>query len=380
MTSGEEKTTVLHLSTSNGLGGAERMICTLTAALNQGQFRIIVGLTRPGWLQAECEALGVKTFVIPLAGRFSLQWFRACLRLLREERVALIHAHEFSAILYGWTLATLAAVPFVGTVHGKNYYWEKLRRRVAYRLISRQGTMVAVSEDLKRFVCDKVGVAEERMEVIYNGVAPAETITDEEVQKCKVELGILGRYPVLGVVGSLYPVKGHRFLLEAMPEILRRWPKAMLLVIGRGELEVALKEQVERLAIGAYVKFLGMRQDVPKLLSVVDTFVLPSLSEGLSLALLEAMASEKPVVATRVGGNPELIDHGRTGFLVQPEDTRDLAANLVTLLSDPGMMQEFGRRGAERVRQHFSMGRMVDGYRDLYVASLSVHHSGMSKK
>jgi glycosyltransferase involved in cell wall biosynthesis len=165
-----------------------------------------------------------------------------------------------------------------------------------------------------------------------------------------------------------------------MPEILRRWPKAMLLVIGRGELEVALKEQVERLAIGVNVKFLGMRQDVPRLLSVVDTFVLPSLSEGLSLALLEAMASEKPVVATRVGGNPELIDHGRTGFLVQPEDTRDLAANLVTLLSDPWMMQEFGRRGAERVRQHFSMGRMVDGYRDLYVASLSVHHSGMSKK
>ena len=87
MTSGEEKTTVLHLSTSHGPGGAERMISTLTAALNQGQFRIIVGLTRPGWLQAECEALGVKTFVIPLAGRFSLQWFRACLRLLREERV-----------------------------------------------------------------------------------------------------------------------------------------------------------------------------------------------------------------------------------------------------------------------------------------------------
>jgi len=136
---------------------------------------------------------------------------------------------------------------------------------------------------------------------------------------------------------------------------------------------------VERLAIGVNVEFLGMRQDVPRLLSVLDAFVLPSLSEGLSLALLEAMASGKPVVATRVGGNPELIDHGRTGFLVQPEDAKDLAANLVKLLSDPGMMQEFGRQGVDRVRQHFSMGRMVDGYRDLYVVSLSVHHPGMSK-
>jgi len=380
MTSGEEKTTVLHLSTSSGPGGAERMISTLTAALNQGQFRIIVGLFRPGWIQTECETLGVRTFVMPLAGRFNLQWFRACFRLLRRERVALIHAHEFSAILCGWIVATLAGVPFVATVHGKNYFWEKLRRRVAYRFVSRQGTMVVVSHDLKRFVCDKVGVAEKRVQVIYNGVAPAQTVSDEEVRKCKSELGVSGCYPLLGVVGSLYPVKGHRFFLEAMPELLRRWPQARLLVIGRGELDVALKEQVKQLAIGANVHFLGMRQDVPRLLSVLDAFVLPSLSEGLSLALLEAMASGKPVVATLVGGNPELIDHGRTGFLVQPEDARDLAANLVKLLSDPGMMQQFGRQAAKRVRQHFSMGQMVDRYRDLYARSLMIHHSGVNKK
>ena len=240
--------------------------------------------------------------------------------------------------------------------------------------------MVAVSQDLKRFVCDRLGIAEKRVEVIYNGVAQAQTVTDEETQKCKAEIGISGLYPVLGVVGSLYPVKGHSFLLEAMPEILRRWSKAVLLVIGRGELEVALKERAEQLVIGAHIHFLGMRQDVPRLLSVLDAFVLPSLSEGLSLALLEAMASGKPVVATRVGGNPELIDHGRTGFLVQPEDAKDLAANLVKLLCDPGMMQEFGRQGVERVRQHFSMGQMVDRYRNLYARSLSVHNSGTNKK
>ena len=143
---------------------------------------------------------------------------------------------------------------------------------------------------------------------------------------------------------------------------------------------MALKEQVEQLAIGAHIHFLGMRQDVPRLLSVLDAFVLPSLSEGLSLALLEAMASGKPVVATLVGGNPEVIEHGRTGFLAQPKDARDLAANLVKLLSDPGMMQQFARQGAERVRQHFSMGQMVDRYRDLCARSLTVHNSGMNKQ
>ena len=92
------------------------------------------------------------------------------------------------------------------------------------------------------------------------------------------------------------------------------------------------------------------------------------------------MAAEKPVVATLVGGNPELVDHGRTGFLVQSEDAKDLAANLLKLLSDSGMMQQFGRQAEERVRQHFSMKQMVDRYRDLYARSLSAHHSGMNKK
>lgn len=374
MTSGEEKTTVLHLSTSSVTGGAERMISTLAAALNQGQFRIIVGLFWPGWLQTECEALGVRTSLVPLAGRFNLQWFRDCLRLVRKERVALIHAHEFSAILCGWIVATLAGIPFVATMHGKNYFWEKLRRRVTYRLVSWHGTLVAVSQDLKRFVCNKVGVAEKRVEVIYNGIAPAQPVTDEETRNCRAELGILGCYPVLGTIGRLDPVKGHRFLLEAMPDIIRRWPKARLLVIGPGELDVALKGQAELLAIGANVHFLGMRQDVRRLLSVLDVFVLPSLSEGLSLALLEAMASGIPVVATRVGGNPEIIEHGRTGFLAQPEDPRDLAVNLVKLLSDPGAMQQFAQQGLERVRQHFSVGQMVDRYRDLYVRLLSARN------
>lgn len=366
MTAGAYKTTVLHLSTSSGPGGAERMISTLAAALNQGQVRVIVGLFRSGWLQAECERFGVRTIVIPIAGVLGLQWFLGYWDLIRKERVALIHAHEFSAIVCGWILAKMAGVPLVATVHGKNYFWEKWRRRVAYRIVSRYGSLVAVSADLKRFICEKVGVVEERVQVIYNGVPPAQLVTEESAQTCKAELAIVGRYPVLGVVGSLYPVKGHRFLISAMPEIIRRWPGAVLLVIGRGELEASLKAQAEQLGIGANIRFLGMRQDVPRLLSVLDAFVLPSLSEGLSLALLEAMASGKPVVATAVGGNPELVDEGQTGFLVASENAGSLATKLIELLQDSLMMQRFSAQGAKRVHQLFSLEQMVIQYRGLY--------------
>lgn len=347
------------------------MISTLAAALNHSHARVIVGLFRPGWLQTECERLGVSVMVIPLTGVFGLHWFLKSWRLIRKERVALIHAHEFSAIVCGWILAKIAGVPLVATVHGKNYFWEKWRRRIAYRLVSRYGNLIAVSEDLKRFICDKVGVAARQVQVIYNGVAPAQIIAADETQACKAELEIVGRYPVLGVVGSLYPVKGHRFLISAMPELIRRWPDAVLLVIGRGELEASLKAQVEQLGIAANVRFLGMRQDVPRLLSVLDVFVLPSLSEGLSLALLEAMASGKPVVATSVGGNPELVDQGQTGLLVPSEDAGSLADRLVELIQDFPLMQRFSVQGTTRAHERFSLEHMTVQYRGLYARLLS---------
>ena len=116
------KPTVLVLSTSSGPGGAERVISTLSSVLNK-EFRILVALFRPGWLQTECERLGVQTYVIPLAGPLHIKWFIACFQLMRREHVQLIHAHEFSAILCGWILSVLARIPMVGTIHGKNYFF-----------------------------------------------------------------------------------------------------------------------------------------------------------------------------------------------------------------------------------------------------------------
>lgn len=372
MNPGARPFTVLHLSTSSGPGGAERVISTMAAAMNHSGRRVIVGIFRPGWLQEECERLGVQTVVVPLTGIGGLGWVMNCWRLIRRERVELLHAHEFSAIVLGWIVARLAGIPFVATVHGKNYYWEKRRRRFAYRVISRFGTMVAVSKDLKGFICQKVGIAETRVRVIYNGVDALRGFTGEEIESCKSELGIAGRYPILGVVGSLYEVKGHKFLLEALPDVVDQWPKAVLLIIGRGELEARLKNQVDEQRVVEHVRFLGMRHDVPRLLSAMDAFVLPSLSEGLSMALLEAMEAGKPVVATRVGGNPELTVHGRTGFLVEPRDVKGLADGILRMVNDPVAMKAFGREGAERVRMLFSRELMANLYGGLYEQLLEV--------
>jgi glycosyltransferase involved in cell wall biosynthesis len=342
------------------------MISSLAASLGQLSFRVIVGLFRPGWLKEQCESKGIGVRVLPIKGLLGWGWFRECLKLIRQEGVSLIHAHEFSAILYGWIVARLAGVPFVGTIHGKNYFWEKLRRRLAYRIISRSGRLVAVSDDLKRFVMSAVGLPEAQIQVIYNGIENSSSVSDDDVDRCRTELDLKPGDPVIGAVGSLYPVKGHKYLLDAMPALIRQHPNVTLLLIGSGDLEVPLKEQAKRLGIEQRVRFLGLRGDIPRLLAVMDVFVLPSLSEGHSLALLEAMLAGRPVVASRVGGNAELVFEGETGILVPSKDPDALTKALHQLLDNRAMRETFGHRATRRVQQQFSARLMSDGYKRLY--------------
>jgi len=363
--------TILLLSTSSGPGGAERMISGLASSLVSSGFRVVVGLFRPGWLQEQCERIGIQIHVLPLRGIAGWKWFLTCLKLVRTKQIDLIHAHEFSAIVCGWMIARLSGIPFVGTVHGKNYFWEKARRRLAYRVISRSGRLVAVSQDLKRFLMEKVGLSDEKIDLIYNGVQPGPHASGEEVSRARAELGLTPDNIVIGAIGSLYPVKGHRYLVEAMPAVLARYPHAVLLVVGRGELEDVLKEQAKQLGVEGRVRFLGMRNDVPKLLGTLDLFVLPSLSEGLSLALLEAMAAHLPVVATKVGGNAELVVEGETGVLVPSKDAAALSEALCSLLNNRETRQRFGKNAAARVDERFSARLMTENYQHLYMKLLS---------
>jgi len=364
---GHAKVSVLYLSSSSGPGGAEQMLCSLAASLDRTRFRPIVALFRPGWLKEQCESLGIETYIFPSGGIFQSEWIKACVHLVRRENVTIIHAHEFDANVQGTLAAFLARTPIIATIHGKHYYWTALRRRIAYRFISRYATMVAVSHDLKEFIAQKLGIVRDRIKVVHNGVSPLPPISHEDANSFRTKLGIPPCDQVVGVVGSLYSVKGHRFLFEAVPCVLQRFPDTTFLIIGRGELEVALKEQVERLGVGKKVMFLGLRHDVPQLLAAMDIFALPSLSEGLSMAILEAMMAGKPVIATRVGGNPELIEEGRTGLLVESESSQALVKALEILLCNRDVARQMGIAGREKAQSEFGVDGMVRQYAALYM-------------
>jgi len=358
--------TILFLSTSSGPGGAERVISNLSASLDPARFRAILCLFRTGWIQTHTESRGVRTYVIPTHGMFDWRWILRLRRLLKDEHVDLIHAHEFDANVQGTFVAALSGIPSVATVHGKNYFGEKIRRRLAYRWVSRKASMVAVSQNLKQFIVQKVGIDPEHVKVVYNGVDVLPQIDSSDMAKCNEELGLPFGNQIVGVVGNLYPVKGHQYLIASIPAVLAKCPNTTFIFAGRGQLEDELKAQALQLGVDGEIRFLGLRQDIPRILSILDVFVLPSLSEGLSMAILEAMSAGKPVIATDVGGNPELVDDGETGYLVPSQSSQALADRLINVLTNRERALQFGKSGQCRAQGRFSLQTMIHEYQALY--------------
>lgn len=231
--------------------------------------------------------------------------------------------------------------------------------------------MVAVSEDIARGLCQAVGIRPNRIRIIYNGIETdlfhPNQKTREQIRR---ELQVTDEQSVIGTIGNLYPVKGHTYLVRAAAAVTQVFPESVFIIAGRGQLLEGLQTEARELGVEKHIRFLGFREDVPALLQAMDIFVLPSLSEGLPLSALEAMASGKPVVATRVGGVPEVVVDGETGFLVAPEDADDLAEKLVCLLKAPCLLQQLGAKGHEMVKERFSLDRMVKNYEELYQKAL----------
>lgn len=362
----DHQRSLLFITSSSGPGGAETVFLQLATAAHQRGIRVLAVLFRPGWLKDSLERVGVEVNVCPMKGMFDWRWVLYVVNLVRSRQAELIHAHEFTANVYGVLAGRLAGVPVVATVHGKNYYWECLRRRMAYRQVARFGRMVAVSKDLKEFLVRQVNIPSDRIDVIYNGIVakPAEVSTTRVLALSA--LGLDEHTRVIGSVGSLYIVKGHEYLIRALPAIVQAYPNVALVLIGRGEQEPVLRRLSKDLEVEEHVRFLGFRSDVATILAGIEIFVLPSLSEGLSVALLEAMAAGRPIVASRVGGNPEVVVDGETGFLVDPRDSGALAERIVELLNDSQKAKEFGESGRKRVQNWFAIDKMVESYCALY--------------
>lgn len=357
---------VLHLTETSDTGGAENMFISLVENLDKKRYKSIACLLGDGWLKTQLQRRGIETMVVPQPHSFDFPWLFRISRLLRDRSIQVMHAHEFAMNVYGSLLSKMTGIPIVTTVHGKNYYWEKWRRRLAYRFTARQSTMVAVSEDLKQFLMQRIAIPVGNIQVVHNGIDLHRYREIDRNNTIRRELGIDAKQPVIGTVGNLFAVKGQIYLLRACKAVAEAFPDFVLLIAGEGEELGSLEEEAGNLGIGGNIKFLGFREDVPSLLEAMDVFVLPSLSEGLPLSVLEAFALQKPVVATNVGGIPEIVQDGATGYLVPPKNPEALAEKIIMLLRDPQRAANIGQAGRKRVEEAFSLEQMIQKYQSIY--------------
>lgn len=361
---------VIHVLHSLGVGGTENGVVNLIRALEGEVRHTVVSMTGPGPLAArlpddvELHCLG-KRPGLDLGSVVRLS------RLLRRLRPDVVHSRNwgaFDAIL----AARLARVPVV--IHGEHgreaddpeglSRRRNRLRRLAAPFVDR---FVTVSFDLRRWLIHVVGIPERRVVTILNGVDTTR-FCDDGRETGRQALGLVGDAVVLGTVGRLDPVKDQQGLLEAFARLARTDGRAVLVVLGDGPCREALEARARRPDLAGRVRLLGERDDVPTLLRGFDIFVLPSIAEGISNTILEAMATGLPVVATRTGGNPELVEDGVTGTLVPVGRPAALADALRAYAADPHLRALHGKAGRQRAVEEFALERMVRRYRDLYHA------------
>jgi glycosyltransferase involved in cell wall biosynthesis len=358
------------------IGGAQTHLVQLLSRLDRQRFQpMVCALKAQGELCRTVEAMGVPVFDGGL-GRTLMGWggARVLARLaglFRRERVDVAHAYLFHPNVLAPIAGRLAGVPaVVASKRSLDRYPSRLPRW-ACRLGNRLADRVTINADaIGRFVAAEEGCPPAKMVLIPNGVREEALEAPADGRAKRRELGIPAEAPIVGAVSRLAWKKGIAHLVQATPRILAAAPDARVVVAGDGPLRDELRAEAAALGVGDRVLLLGSRDDTIALMAAFDVFVLPSVVEGMSNALIEAMAVGRPVVATDVGGNPEVVVDGQTGLLVPPAAPDRLAAAVVTLLGAPGRAAEMGEAGRRRVMGHYRVDAMTRHIEALYDALL----------
>jgi glycosyltransferase involved in cell wall biosynthesis len=352
-----------------GTGGTETHVLELASRINRARFDLTVcSLKSGGCVADELRERGIRVVSLGGAGKMDARVIVRLWRFLKREQPDVVQAFLFWA-----NIAARLAGHFAETIRVVSSYHDEvvpegwLNRMIDRLTMKWTKYIVCCSEAVRRSVERRIGGAKEQFVVIPFGVEINRF--GHAVNLPGAALGLQEGLPVIGTVCRLVePKKGLRFLLEALAHLERETgkPVCQLLIVGEGPAEEALRSLSEQLGIASRVVFSGMRRDIPQLLSLMEIFVLPSLYEGFGIAILEAMAAGKPVVASTVGGIPEFVVSGESGLLVPPGDSVALAAAIRQLLARPERAKAMGCRGQEHVRKHYSIESVVRQHEQLY--------------
>lgn len=362
-----------HVGYEGRLHGSGRVMVEMAAAFQGGEEVRVHAYVLQGDddLESKLHEQGIPLSFLGF-GRFDPRQIVELVRLIRRHSIELVHAWDFGAATYGRIAALLTGTPAI--VHIQSHHSEYQRRgfpsyvRLAYRLLARHtARAVALAPSIRQFAIEQMGFREDQMVTIPNP-APRTLELDvpaERVAELRTAYRLPENVPVIGTLTRLFEAKGLEYLVDAVPSVLESCPEACVLIVGDGPLRADLERRTHQLGLAECIRFLGFQHDVAAHLRLFTVMVMPSLEEGMPLAALESVSAGVPVVATRVGGLPDVVLEGETGLLVEPADAEDLARALVRVLGD-SQLQESLRQGCLRHRQQFSFDHFQQSLTRLY--------------
>ena len=374
------------------IGGGQEVVRTLAENLAESGCRPVVCTFEDGPLRQDIERLGIPVEVLP-GRRYSVVAFplfiaemvrirRDLARVVTTYRVDVIQTHLLRVLdfviltlryrrdlLVFWTFQN--AYFTLREDHLTRYKWSLRPKQFAYRMLYRLAArwvdgFIAVSEDVKTALMKTFDIPPDKITVICNSVDVRRYQRPVDRAGVRRELGLAESARVVTVVATFKEQKGHRYLIEAAPAVISQYPELHILFIGDGELREEWQLRARDAGADGHIHFLGFRQDIPELLAASDCFVLPSLWEGLPMALVEAMASGLPIIATEVSGSKQAMVHGETGLLVAPGDAAQLEEAMVRMLSRPDQARAMGIAAQKRVEAHFGARKQAEDHMALY--------------
>jgi glycosyltransferase involved in cell wall biosynthesis len=367
MTGSDRRLRVLSvLDSPTDQGGAERFALGLVSHLPRDRFEPWVCSTRFATPEAS-ESLadaGVSHISLRRTGKLDIHRLGGLALLLKFGRFDVIHAHMFGSNVWGTVMGKLCSVPvIIAHEHNWSYSGELMRRTIDRHVIARYATrFVAVSESNRTRMIELEGIPAEKILVLPTAYIPHRVTEPTDI---RAELGLAPDARIIGVVATLRVEKALEVMISAVTEVIQRFPDAHLVIAGDGPQRESLEAQVTSMGLTGHVHFLGERRDVTPLLQTVDVGALSSDWEGMPLFVLECMATGTPVVATNVGGLPEIVENDRTGLLVPPRDPAALAAGISALLADPERGRLLAATAAERLAD-FTIDTVALRFADLY--------------
>ncbi len=319
-----------------------------------------------GHFAEKLASKGVKINFLPRKKGIDILYPLKLKSFIKREGIQVIHAHNSTAWFYGVWASILSKIPLVYTEHDRGFPSPLKIKCMHYLFGKYTHSVVAVSKAVKQNLERYEHI--KQIKVIYNGIDPDvfRVPTPEEKIEKKKRLGVEGDSFILGNVGRMDKWKNQGILIEVLSELKDSYPNVKLILVGGGEEEVNLKRLAEKEGVKDRVIFLGRRDDVNEILKVFDIFVFPSLTEGLPLVLIEAMATGIPVISSPVGGIPELVSSGDSGILISPTSKNDIKNAIIHLIKDSKLRNDMGKKGRTIFEERFSLHQMVEDYIRVY--------------